>query len=109
MKTIHEKRKIRVVTALIVLSMICISACTTTYKKTKDWEGRKIDELYWEWGKADEVVDVGPYARVYTWISTWTDNGQVKTCRKSFSATDNGYGEVITGSSYKDCPFITAK
>jgi len=94
---------------LMIFVMLFSGACTTTYKQMKNWEGRTINELYWDWGKADEVVDTGPYSRSYTWFSTWTDNGQVKTCRKSVSTTNNGDAEVITGTTYENCPFITAK
>ena len=104
-----QKWKIGFITTLMVFSIISIAGCTTTYLYMTDWEGQTIDELYWDLGKADKVEDLNTYERVHTWYSTWTDDGQVKTCTKSFYTTNDGHAEVITNTSYSDCPFLTPK
>ena len=102
--------KFRIIASLIVLCLISIGGCTTTYKSMKDWEGRTVDDLYWDWGPPDEVEQVNTYDRVFTYISTRTDDdGEVKTCRKSFYARNYGNAEVITSTSYSGCHFLTLK
>ena len=103
-----HSRKIGIIAALTVFAVICIGGCTTTYKSMKDWEGRTVDDLYWELGPPDEVEQVNVYERVFTYTSTRTDDdGVVKTCRKSFTARNYGNAEVITNTSYSGCLFLT--
>ena len=102
-------RTIGMIASLMVFSMITIGGCTTTYKQMKDWEGRTINDLYWEWGKPDEVVGANTGGRVYTWYSTWEDDGEEKTCRKSFTTSYDGHDEVIIDTSYENCHFLTIK
>ena len=100
--------KIGIIATLMLVCMICIGGCTTTYKSMKNWEGRTVDDLYWELGKPDEVEQVNTHDRVFTYISTRTnDDGEVKTCRKSFYARNYGNAEVITDTSYSECLFLT--
>ena len=103
-----HSRKIGIVAALMVCGIFGIAGCTTTYKSTKDWEGRTVQDLYWDLGKADEIEQVNTHVRVFTYVSTWTDDdGEIKTCRKSFYAQNNGDAEVITSTSYSGCRFLT--
>lgn len=103
-----HSRKIGITAALTVFAMICVGGCTTTYKSMKNWEGRTTEDLYWELGKPDEVEQIDTYNRVFTYISTRTnDDGEVKTCRKSFIARNYGHAEVITNTSYSGCLFLT--
>jgi len=102
-------RKIEIIAILMVFSLISTGGCTTTYLYMKDWEGQPIDELYWDLGKADKVEDLNTYERVHTWYSTWTDDGQVKTCQKSFYTRNDGHAEVIINTSYSDCPYLTPR
>ena len=102
-----KAKKFGIISSLMILSMITIGGCTTTYKDMQDWVGQPIDELYWDWGQADEVVDAGDHDRVHTWITTWTDDGEEKTCRKSFTTRNYGYAEEIIDWASEGCPFLT--
>ena len=69
--------------ALMVFSIITLVGCTTTYLDLKGWEGRTINDLYFEWGKADKVDVLNTGGRVHTWVFERTVDGKVKTCTKS--------------------------
>ena len=99
-----HKARPGIIPALMILSIMAISGCTTTWLDMKSWHGRTLDDLYFEWGKPDEIEGSG-----YTWISTWTDNGEEKTCRKTFYTRYDGHAEVIVKTSYSDCHFLTTK
>ena len=101
--------KTGILSTLMVLCVITLVGCTTTYLDMKGWKGRTINELYWDWGKADKVEDLNVYERVYTYYIERTVNGQVKTCTKSFYTRSNGYDEVIIDTSYSDCLFFILK
>jgi len=73
------------------------------------WEGRTINDLYFEWGKADEVESLNTGGSVHTWFFERTVDGQVKTCKKSFYTRYDGHDEVIVDTSYSDCLFLIAK
>ena len=102
-----HKSKIGIITTLMIFFTISIGGCTTTYLDMKSWEGRTINDLYFEWGKADEVE--GSYDRVHTWFFERTVDGEVKTCKKSFYTRYDGREEVIVDTKYSDCLFLTAK
>ncbi len=94
---------------LLVLSLVLIAGCTTMYKDMQSWEGHTVSELYWEMGTPDTIETLDNGYRVLTWIETWTKDGEVHTCRKSFTAVVTGNDEEITDTSYSDCPFLTVK
>jgi hypothetical protein len=94
---------------LLVLFLIFIAGCTTTYKDMKSWEGHTVKEMYWDMGPPDTIEELGSGYRVMTWIRTWTKDGKVRTCRRSFTVVLTGYDEEVTDTSYSDCPFITYK
>lgn len=98
-------RQSGIIAALLIFFAISISGCTTTYLELKSWEGRKISDLYFEWGKADEVQ--GSYNRVHTWYFENKNKG--KTCTKSFYTKYDGHAEIIVDTKYKDCLFLTIK
>ena len=105
-----QKKKIGIITTLMVFFIITNGGCTTTYLDMQSWEGRTINDLYFEWGKADEVEPSNkPYGRVHTWFFERTVDGQVKTCKKSFYTRYDGREEVIVDTKYSDCLFLTAK
>jgi hypothetical protein len=107
---ILQKGKIGSITTLLVVSIIFLAGCTTTYLELKSWEGRTINDLYFEWGKADEVGPSNkPSGRVHTWYFDRTVDGEVKTCKKSFYTRYDGRAEVIVDTKYSDCLFLTAK
>ena len=99
----------RIITILMVFSLIAIGGCTTTYLDMKSWEGRTINDLYFEWGQADAVEPLNTGGRVHTWFFERTVDGQVKTCKKSFYTRYDGHPEVIVDTSYTDCLFLIAK
>jgi hypothetical protein len=95
---------------LVLLLLIVIAGCTTTYRDTRSWEGHTVDELYWDMGSADKVENLGNGRRVFIYEEERTDKeGKVHTCRRSFTAVDYGNREEIIDTSYEDCPFITFK
>ena len=104
-----QKMKIGIVTTLMVFSIITIGGCTTTWLDMKSWEGRTINDLYFEWGKADKVENTNTGERAHTWYFERKDNGQVKTCTKTFYTRNTGHAEVIKRTSYSDCLFLIAK
>ena len=104
-----QKRKTGIVSSLILFSIIALTGCTTTYLDMQRWEGRTINDLYFEWGKADKVDALNTGGRVHIWYFKGADNGQEKTCTKSFYTRNDGYAEVIVDTKYKDCHFLTAK
>ena len=109
-KAVRSMKLIEYIAALMIICVIAISGCTTTYLDMKSWEGRSIDDLYFEWGKADEVEPSSkPYGRVHTWFFERTVDGQDKTCKKSFYTRITGNEEVIVDTSYKDCLFLIAR
>jgi hypothetical protein len=103
-----QRRKIGIVMTLMLFSIISTGGCTTIYKDMKSWEGRTINDLYFEWGKADEVGSLNTGGRVHTWYFERMVDGQVKTCTKSFYTRYDGHAEVIIDTSYKDCLFLIA-
>lgn len=95
---------------LLVLSLIFIAGCTTMFADMRSWEGHTVEELYWDMGSADEIEDLGNGYRVFIYKKEWTDReGQVHTCRRSFTAMNTGPNEEITETDYSDCHFITPK
>jgi hypothetical protein len=101
--------KVGIIASLIAFFIITIGGCTTTYKQMKSWKGRTVNDLYWDFGKADKVEQVNTHERVYIYFLERTDDGQVKTCTKKFYTRNNGHAEVIIDTSYTDCHFITLK
>jgi hypothetical protein len=75
----------------------------------KSWEGRTIHDLYFEWGKPDEVEPLSTNGNAHTWYFERTVDGQVKTCKKTFYTRYTGHAEVIIDTSYSDCLFLIAK
>lgn len=104
-----QKRKIRFISILIFLFSFTLVACTTTYLDMKKWEGRTINDLYFDHGKADEVEVLGGGKRVHIWHSKRTVNGQVETCTKKFYTRNAGHNEVIINTKYSNCLFLIAK
>ena len=104
-----QNRKNGIISLLLVCSIMSVAGCTTTWLDMKSWEGRTVNDLYFELGKADEVENTKANERVHTWISTRSVDGEVKTCRKSFYARNTGNEEVITRTSYSGCHFFTLK
>ena len=94
--------------SLVIFSYLFIGGCTTTYLEMQSWEGRSLNDLYFEWGKPD-VIENTKKGRVYTWVYKRNDDGKVKTCRKSFYTQDDGHGEVIVDTKYSGCHFLTLK
>lgn len=95
---------------LLFLFLIVIAGCTTMFADMRSWEGHTVDELYRDMGSADKVEDLGPGQRVFIYEEERTDKeGNVHTCRRSFTAVYDGQKEEITNTSYEDCPFITPK
>lgn len=97
------------ISALLAFSIMSATGCTTTWLDMQSWHGRTVNDLYFEWGKADRVENISTGERVHTWISERTVDGQVKTCEKSFYARNTGNKEVITRTSYSGCLFLTVK
>ncbi len=95
---------------LLLLSLILIAGCTTMYKDMKSWEGRTVNELYWNMGPPDKIEDIAPGYRVFIYENERTNSkGKVHTCRRSFTAVNTGHEEEITDTSYSDCLFFTIK
>jgi len=61
-----QRRQTGIIAILLILFAIAITGCTTTYLELKGWEGRKISDLYFEWGKADEVEAAQKYYKFHT-------------------------------------------
>lgn len=92
---------------MMFLSSILLGGCTTTYLDMKSWEGRTINDLYFEWGKADKVEYKGNF-RVHSWLFERSVDGKSKTCTKSFYARYDGHEEIIVDTKYSDCLFLIA-
>ena len=75
----------------------------------KEWEGRTINDLYFDRGKADEVEELGGGKRVHIWYSERTVKGEVKTCTKKFFTRYDGRDEIIVDTKYSGCLFLMAK
>jgi len=43
-----EIRKIETISPLMILFLMSMAGCTTTYLDMKSWEGRTINDLYFE-------------------------------------------------------------
>ena len=104
-----QKRNRGIIMILMAFSIMSIGGCTTTYLDLKRWEGRTINDLYFEWGKADKVEVTKTGETAHTWLFKRDVDGQVKTCEKSFYTRYDGHAEVIVDTSYKDCLFLIAK
>ena len=104
-----QMRQMITIASLLILFTITSTGCTTTYLQLKAWEGRKISDLYFEWGKADEIGSAQGYYQVHTWISKRKNDGKEKTCRKSFYTKYDGHDEEIVKTSYSGCLFLTAQ
>ena len=102
------KLRNKTVLTSVVFVLITLVGCTTTYLDMKRWEGRTINDLYFEWGKADEVESLITGGRVHTWFFERTVDGKVKSCKKSFYTRNTGNAELIIKTSYKDCLFLIA-
>ena len=95
---------------LLALFLFIIAGCTTMFADMRSWEGRTVDELYWDMGSPDRIEPIDNAHRVFTWEEEWTDSkGEVHTCEKSFTGYYDGSEEVITDTEYSDCPFMTMK
>ena len=92
---------------LLLFFGISMGGCTTTYKVMKAWEGRSINDLYFEWGKADKVESTNSGGRAHIWFFERRDDGELKTCTKTFYTQNYGRGEEIVDTAYKDCLFFT--
>jgi outer membrane lipoprotein-sorting protein len=94
----------------LVLFLIFIAGCTTTYRDMSSWEGQTVDELYWDMGRPDKIEVLGNGNRVFIYEDDRTDKkGNVRTCRRSFTAVNYGNKEEITDTSYSGCSFLTIK
>ena len=104
-----QKSKFGTGLAMMFFFSITIVGCTTTYLDMKNWEGRTVNDLYFEWGKADKVEVTNKGETAHTWVFKREVDGQVKTCEKTFYSRNTGNDEVIVNTSYKDCLFLIAK
>ena len=102
------KRQNSTFVMLLILLVISITGCTTTYLELQSWEGRSINDLYFDRGKADEVGSAKKYYRVHTWFSKGKD-GKEKGCRQSFYTRNTGTDEIIVDTKYSGCHFLTVK
>ena len=102
------KRQNSNVVILVILMAISMMGSTTTYLKLQSWEGRSINDLYFDRGKAHEVSSAKKYYRVHTWFSKGKD-GREKGCRQSFYTRDIGSDEIIVDTKYSGCHFLTVK
>jgi hypothetical protein len=95
---------------LLVLFLVLMAGCTTMFSEMRSWEGRTVDELYWDMGSPDKIETLEKGYRVFIWEDDWTDSeGEVHTCRKSFTAYYDGHEERVTDADYSDCQFMTVK
>ena len=64
----------------MIFSLAALTGCTTTCLDMKSWHGRSINDLYFEWGTADEASPANkPYGRVHSWFFERKIDGKVKT------------------------------
>ena len=103
------KIKFSIFVSLMAFFIVSITACTTTYLSMKNWEGRTVNDLYFEWGKPDKVESSTNNRTAHTWYFERTDDGLNKTCTKTFYSRNDGHGDIIVDTSYKDCLFLIAK
>lgn len=68
-----------------------------------------MNDLYFEWGKADEVESLNTGGRAHAWFFERKVDGMVETCKKTFYTRNTGNDEVIVKTSYKNCLFLIAK
>lgn len=104
-----QKTKTRIISIMTLLAIITLAGCTTTWLAMKEWEGRSINDLYFDRGKADEVESLNTGGRVHIWYSERTVKGEVKTCTRKFYTRNDGHGEVIIDTKYSGCLFLMAK
>jgi len=76
------------------------SACTTTSTVMKSWVGDSESKLLASWGAPDRTATLPDGGRVDTWVSTWSNNYGLQTCRKTFTVNSEG---IVTQWSYSDC------
>ena len=97
------------ISSFMLFVIFALAGCTTTYLDMKRWHGRTINDLYFEWGKPDEVVSLNTGGRAHTWFFERKGDGKDKVCKKTFYTRNTGNDEVITKTSYKDCLFLIAR
>lgn len=104
-----QHMKTGMVATLMLFSFLALSGCTTTYLDLKSWEGRTLNDLYFEWGKPDDIEITKDNRTAYTWHFEREVDGKAVTCKKYFYTRNTGNEEVIVDTYYKDCLFLTAQ
>ncbi|MHC4714787.1 MAG: hypothetical protein ACYTAN_16205 [Planctomycetota bacterium] len=67
------------------------------------WLDKPADELISSWGAPDTTIERDDGGRVLTWITISAAEGNVYTCRQSFTVNSAG---IVEQWSYNGCPAI---
>jgi hypothetical protein len=92
--------KLRHVAAFALV--LCLDACTTK-SAMNSWIGRPESQLLASWGAPDRTARFPDGRKVDTWVTTWSDDFGLHTCRKTFTVGAEG---TVLKSEYSDCKFF---
>jgi hypothetical protein len=81
---------------------VCLGACTTK-SAMNSWIGRPESQLLASWGAPDKTASFPDGGKVDTWVTTWSDDFGMHTCRKNFTVSGGG---TVVKSEYSDCQFF---
>ena len=88
--------------AAAVALVVCLDGCTTK-AAMNSWIGRPESQLIASWGAPDKTGSFPDGRKVDTWITTWSDDFGLHTCRKVFTVSAQG---TVLKSEYSDCEFF---
>lgn len=96
---LKEFKKFRFLLLLIV-SFHLIGCGATLQKKMQSWVGSDESQLLSSWGAPNSSLEAGDGKKIHTWITLWNYNGNVYTCRQSFTIDTEG---KVERWSYSGC------
>jgi len=85
---------------LVSLSSVLYGCVTTRGRAMQSWQGEKMDRLLQAWGSPDSESLLSDGRKVLTWKEIWSSEGNVHTCRTSFTIAPDG---TVESGSYDGC------
>lgn len=84
----------------LLLAITLIGCGASIQKKMQSWVGADESQLLSSWGAPDTSLDTADGKRIHTWKTLWNYNGNMYTCRQSFTIDTEGKVEKW---SYAGC------
>ena len=74
----------------ILFAAVLMMGCVTAKSVMESSVGRPIDYVTASWGAPDSSIKRADGGAVYTWLTIYSDQGNIRQCRASFVTDSSG-------------------